>query len=55
MVNIRSPNSFEDCLIELRKDNCIACSYRNMRLGDWKRCQKRVSLKYNGEGVPSNF
>jgi len=44
-----SPIDFMDCLLNLRKDGCIACSYREKRFGSWEQCPKRMALKYNGE------
>lgn len=52
-IKTRSPIDFMDCLTVLRKDGCMACSFREKRLGNWEQCLKRLALKYNGEGVPA--
>lgn len=46
-IKTRDPIDFMDCLLNLRKDRCVVCSFRKNRLGNWEQCPKRVAMKYN--------
>lgn len=45
----RMPKDFNDCLLPLRLDNCVMCSYKPQRGVNWKTCMLRVRM-FRAEG-----
>lgn len=41
---IRTPDCFEDCVANLRIENCKYCSYRKRRGVNWKKCKLRGTM-----------
>ena len=41
---IRTPENFEDCVKNLRYEDCKMCSFRKRRGSDWKKCGLRVKM-----------
>ena len=40
----RMPIEFEDCVANLRMENCKYCAYNPRRGADWKQCALRVKM-----------
>lgn len=43
-TKIREPTEFEDCVKNLRFEDCKMCQYRPRRGASWKKCGKRVGM-----------
>ena len=41
---VRTPIEFEDCVANLRMEDCKYCSFRPKRGADWKSCSLRVKM-----------
>lgn len=41
---VRTPDCFEDCVANLRMEDCKFCSFRPRRGIDWKNCSLRVRM-----------
>lgn len=42
--SVRKPKTFEDCVKNLRLNNCEMCSFKPRRGVTWKKCGLRVGL-----------
>jgi hypothetical protein len=41
---VRKPTTFEDCVANLRINNCEMCSFKPRRGATWKKCGLRVGM-----------